>query len=603
MQQLTGMVGMIPNEFIDELLNKIDIVDVIEEFVPLKKSGANYMACCPFHKEKSPSFSVSPAKQFYHCFGCGVHGSAIGFVMEYQGLSFQEAVQFLADRIGMTVPKQSGKSNPHVQKAHKQIQQTLEQTTAAAATYYQQQLKTSLRAQQYLQQRGLSDEIIIHYGLGYAPDDWQALAKVFQPYPSNALVNSGMVIEKDSRHYDRFRDRIMFPIRSTRGQIIGFGARVIDASEPKYLNSPETPLFDKGRNLYGLYEARAAIKDAQRVLVVEGYMDVVALAQYGLGYAVAALGTSTTAEHIHLLMRQSDHIYFCFDGDTAGKKAAWRALENALPQLKDDKILHFLFLPAEHDPDSYVRSYGLSTFEDALLNQSLPLSAYFWQTLTAQLDLNTQEGKAELIKTASPLLAQIKAPALSFLLRQELSQKVGIDEHNLAQLLGQEQPRSAPVRQKSYRLPQNTFRQPPVMSLAQKQIRALLINPQWAAFIELPEYLDLHGDYACLAALAERIQASVIPLNSGAVLELMRNTEFEPVIRQIIHDYLDSPDILQPGNEDDCTTFKQGMQKLLDSLKTQQIDALKRKLQHGRLSADEKQLLLLLLSPPKMPSA
>lgn len=594
---------MIPNEFIDELLNKIDIVDVIEEFVPLKKSGANYMACCPFHKEKSPSFSVSPIKQFYHCFGCGVHGSAIGFVMEYQGLSFQEAVQFLADRIGMTVPKQSGNPNPHAHKAHKQLQQTLEQTTAAATTYYQQQLKTSLRAQQYLQERGLSDEIIIHYSLGYAPDDWQALAKVFQPYPSNALVNSGLVIEKDSRHYDRFRDRIMFPIRSTRGQIIGFGARVIDTSEPKYLNSPETPLFDKGRNLYGLYEARAAIKDAQRVLVVEGYMDVVALAQFGLGYAVAALGTSTTAEHIHLLMRQSDHIYFCFDGDNAGKKAAWRALENALPQLKDDKILHFLFLPAEHDPDSYVRSYGLSTFEDALLHQSLPLSAYFWQTLTEQINLDTQEGKAELIKTASPLLAQIKAPALSFLLRQELSQKVGIDEHNLAQLLGQEQPRVAPVRQKSYRLPQNTFRQPPVMSLAQKQIRALLINPQWAAFIELPEYLDLHGDYACLAALAERIQASVTPLNSGAVLELMRNTEFEPVIRQIIHDYLDAPDILQPGNEDDCTTFKEGMQKLLDSLKTQQIDALKRKLQHGRLSADEKQLLLLLLSPPKMPSA
>lgn len=593
---------MIPSEFIDELLNKIDVVDVIEEFVPLKKSGANYMACCPFHKEKSPSFSVSPSKQFYHCFGCGVHGSAIGFIMEYQGLSFQEAVQFLADRIGMTVPRQIGNNNLQAHKALKQQQQTLEQTTADAATFYQQQLKTSPSAQNYLQQRGLSDEIILHYGLGYAPDDWQALAKVFQPYPSNALVNSGMVITKDDRHYDRFRNRIMFPIRSTRGQIIGFGARILDSGEPKYLNSPETPLFDKGRNLYGLYEARAAIKEAQRVLVVEGYMDVVALAQFGLGYAVAALGTATTAEHVRLLMRQSDHIYFCFDGDSAGKKAAWRALENALPQLKDDKILHFLFLPAEHDPDSYVRSYGLKPFEDALLNQSLPLSAYFWQVLTENIDMDTQEGKAELIKTASPLLAQIKAPALSFLLRQELSRKVGIDEHNLAQLLGQELPRPQTIRQKSYQLPRNTFRQPPVMSLVQKQIRALLINPQWAVYIELPEYLDLHGDYACLAALAERIQASVTPLNSGAVLELMRNTEFEPVIRQIIHDYMDSPDVMQPGNEDDCTTFRQGMQKLLDNLKTQQIDALKRKLQHERLSADEKQLLLLLLSPSKMPS-
>lgn len=590
---------MIPNEFIDDLLNKVDVVDIIEEFVPLKKSGANYMACCPFHKEKSASFTVSPTKQFYHCFGCGAHGSAIGFIMEYQGLGFQDAVQFLADRIGMTVPKQAGQVNPEARKAHKQQKQTLESTTSAAADYYQQQLKLSSRAQNYLQQRGLSSEVISHYGLGYAPDDWQTLARVFQPYPSNALVKTGMIINKDEKYYDRFRDRIMFPIRDGKGQVIGFGGRVLDKGEPKYLNSPETELFDKGHNLYGLYEARAAIREAQRVLVVEGYMDVVALAQFGLGYAVAALGTATTAEHLRLLMRQSDHIYFCFDGDAAGRKAAWRALENALPQLKDDKILHFLFLPPEHDPDSFVRTNGIQAFEDALIHQSLPLSVYLWQTLTQHIDLFTQEGKAELIKSASPLLGKIKAPALSYLLRQELSQKVGIDEHNLAHLLGQEQPKQQKVKAKSYHLPQNTFRQPPVMSLAQKQIRALLINPQWAVYIDIPDYLDLHGEYACLAALAERIQASVIPLNLGAVLELMRNTEFEPVIQQIIHDYLNSAESMQAGNEDDCETFKQGMQKLLDSLKSQQIDALKRKLQHGLLSADEKQLLLLLLSPSK----
>jgi DNA primase len=592
---------MIPNEFIDDLLTKVDIVDIIDEFVPLKKSGANYMACCPFHKEKSASFSVSPTKQFYHCFGCGAHGSAIGFIMEYQGSGFKDAVQFLADRIGMTVPKQAGHANLKERKLHKQQKKTLEYTITSAADYYQQQLKLSARAYHYLQQRGLSDQVITHYGLGYAPDDWQALAKVFQPYPSNALVKTGMVINKEDKYYDRFRDRIMFPIRDGKGQVIGFGGRVLDKGEPKYLNSPETELFNKGQNLYGLYEARSAIREAQRVLIVEGYMDVVTLAQFGLGYAVAALGTATTAEHIRLLMRQSDHIYFCFDGDTAGRKAAWRALENALPQLKDDKILHFLFLPPEHDPDSFVRTNSIKAFEDALIHQSLPLSVYLWQTLTQYIDLSTQEGKAELIKTASPLLSKIKAPALSYLLRQELSQKVGIDEHNLAHLLGQEQPKQQRATVKSYRLPQNTFRQPPVMSLAQKQIRSLLINPQWAVYIDIPDYLDLHGEYACLAALAERIQASAIPLNVGAVLELMRNTEFEPVIRKIIHDHLDSADTMQAGNEDDCETFKQGMQKLLDSLKSQQIDALKRKLQHGLLSADEKQLLLLLLSPSKTP--
>lgn len=594
--------AMIPSEFIDELLNKVDIVDIIDEFVPLKKGGQNYMACCPFHKEKSASFSVSPSKQFYHCFGCGAHGSALGFIMEYQGLGFVEAVQFLANRVGMAVPRSIGASHSEAGKARKKQQQTLEETTAAAASFYQQQLKLAPRAQTYLQERGLNDEIIAHYGLGYAPDDWQGLAQVFQPYPSNALVQSGMVIAKDDKYYDRFRDRIQFPIRNQRGQIIGFGGRVLGKGEPKYLNSPETPLFDKGRNLYGLYEARAAIQEAGRVLVVEGYMDVVALAQFGIGYAVAALGTATTAEHIRLLMRQSDDIYFCFDGDGAGRKAAWRALENALPQLKDDKTLHFLFLPPEHDPDSYIRAFGAAAFEDVLLHQSLPLSQYFWQTLSSHLDLNTQEGKAELIKTSGTLLAQIHAPALSYLLRQTLGQMVQVDEQNLARLLGQEAPKRS-IQQKRYRLPEQSFRQPEMMTLVQQQIRALLINPQWAVYIDLPEYMELSGDDACLAALAERIQASITPLSSGAVWELMRNTEFEPVIRHLFQATLTTPDAIRSGNEEDCETFRQGMQKWADTLKSRQIDALKRKLHNGGLGVDEKKLLLGLLSPPHKTSA
>ncbi len=588
---------MIPSEFIDELLAKVDIVDIIDERVPLKKGGANYMACCPFHKEKSPSFSVSPSKQFYHCFGCGAHGSAIGFVMEYQGLSFIEAVQYLADRVGLTVPHSSHTGEHPQQKAErKQQQQTLEATTEACAAFYTDCLQRHPPARHYLHARGLSDAVIEHYGLGYAPEGWQPLAAVFQPYPSNALIDSGQVVynEERDRHYDRFRHRIMFPIRDTRGHVIGFGGRVLDDSKPKYLNSPDTPLFDKGRNLYGLFEARAAIKDAGRILVVEGYMDAVALAQYGIGYAVAALGTATTAEHIKLLMRQSDSIYFCFDGDQAGRKAAWRALENALPQLKDDKALYFLFLPAEHDPDSYVRTHGKAVFEDALLHQSQPLSAYFWSALSAGLNLDTQEGKAELIKTAAPLLAQIQAPALAYLLRQELGRLVGIDEYNLARLLGQEAPRRQ-VQQKRYRLPEQTFRQPEMSTLVQKQIRALLINPQWAVYTELPEHVDLEGDMACLASLAERIQTAITPLTSGAVLEMMRGSEYEATLHHIFRQAMSNPEIVASDSEEDCTDFKIGMKKLLNELKYAQIEMLKQKNRHGGLSPDEQKLLLTLL--------
>ena len=588
---------MIPSDFIDELLSKVDIVDIIDEQVPLKKGGANYMACCPFHKEKSPSFSVSPQKQFYHCFGCGAHGSAIGFIMEYQGLSFTEAVQYLADRVGMTVPRVRGREeNPEARQARKQKQQTLEDTTEAAAAFYAGRLKQDARAQGYLNQRGLSAEIIEHYGLGYAPDGWQPLAQVFQPYPNTPLVDSGMVIEKDGKHYDRFRDRIMFPIRNQRGQVIGFGGRVLDKGEPKYLNSPETPLFDKGRNLYGLHEGRAAIKEANRILVVEGYMDVVALAQFGIGYSVAALGTATTADHVKLLMRQTDSIYFCFDGDRAGRKAAWRALENALPQLKDDKSLHFLFLPEEHDPDSYIRAYGKAQFEDALLHQSKPLSAYFWDALSDGLNLNTQEGKAELVKTSSPLLAQINAPALGFLLKQQLSELVGIDPANLAQLLGQEAPKRH-VKQKSYKLPQQTFKQPQMPTLAQKQIRSLLINPAWATYIDLPEYLALSGDFACLANLAELIKSHDSPPSSAQILEAVRGSEHEATLNHIFQNALNTPDELESASEEDCENFKIGMQKLLNELKYAQIDILKQKNLSTGLSDSEKKLLLALLMP------
>ena len=586
---------MIPSDFIDELLAKVDIVDIIDEQVPLKKGGANYMACCPFHKEKTPSFSVSPTKQFYHCFSCGAHGSAIGFVMEHQGLSFPEAVQFLADRVGMVVPKVRGQNdNPEVRAERKKKQQTLEETTAAAADFYAQQLKFNPAAKAYLDKRGLSAEVIAHYGLGYAPDGWQPLAQVFQPYPNTALVDTGMVIDNEGRHYDRFRHRIMFPIRNPRGQVIGFGGRVLDDSKPKYLNSPDTPLFDKGKNLYGLYEGRAAVKEAGRILVVEGYMDVVALAQFGVGYGVAALGTATTAEHVKILMRQADSIYFCFDGDSAGRKAAWRALENALPQLKDDKSLHFLFLPEEHDPDSYIRAYGKAQFEDALLNQSKPLSEYFWEHLSDGINLNTQEGKAELVKTSSPLLAQITAPALAYLLKQRLSELVGIDPDNLARLMGQEAPKRH-VKQKSYKLPPISVKQPVMLTLVQRQIRSLLINPDWAAYIDLPDYLVLDGDFACLANLAESIKSHAAVPETAQVLEYMRGSPYEETINRIFHSTLQSEE-MNSSSEEDCENFQIGMKKLLNELKYSQIEALKQKSLKSGLGESEKKLLLSLLT-------
>ena len=587
---------MIPSDFIDDLLAKTDIVDIIDERVPLKKSGANYMACCPFHKEKTPSFSVSPSKQFYHCFSCGAHGSAIGFLMEQQGMSFPDAVQYLADRAGMTVPHEKGHMEaPEIRAERKKKQQTLEETLQACADFYRHQLQINPPARQYLDGRGLNAEIIGHYGLGYAPDGWQPLAQVFQPYPSSALTECGQVIhnEEQNRYYDRFRHRIMFPIRDQQGRVIGFGGRVLDDSKPKYLNSPDTPLFDKGRNLYGLYEARNAVRDAGRILVVEGYMDVVALAQFGIPYAVASLGTSTTGEHIKILMRQSDEIYFCFDGDAAGRKAAWRALENALPQLKDGKSLYFLFLPPEHDPDSYIRAHGKTQFEDALIHQSKPLSEYFWQALSDGLNLATQEGKSRLLKTAAPLLAQITAPALGFLLKQRLAELVGIDPADLAVLLGQEAPPRR-VQAKIYKLPRETRRQPAMLTLAQRQIRSLLSNPAWAVHVRLPEYVVLEGDTACLANIADFILSGSTPPDHARIWEHFRDTDTGNVLQQIYQ--AGGLDDGEDGGEENETAFSDGMRKLIKEFRHAQLEALKRKTVEGGLNDAEKKLLLSLLA-------
>jgi DNA primase len=423
---------VIPDAFKQDLLNRVDIVDVISPRVALKKAGANWVGLCPFHGEKTPSFSVSPAKQFYHCFGCGAHGNAIGFLIEYGGLGYVEAVQELAESVGLKLPElpsRGGQARP--ERDGPDLYALLER----AARFYHEQLKASPRAIDYLKGRGLSGQTAARYHLGYAPAGWQGLGAAFERYDDKALVECGLVVEGDGKRYDRFRDRVMFPILDQRGRVIGFGGRVIAAEEgPKYLNSPETPLFEKGRELYGLPQARDAIRAANRVVVVEGYMDTVMLAQHGVQNAVATLGTATTPVHVQKLLRQADEIVFCFDGDAAGRRAAWHALETSLETLADHKTVRFLFLPAEHDPDSYVREFGQAAFA-AQLDEAEPLSAYLLRELTGRVDLLTLEGRSKLIAEARPLVKRVAAPALRVQLVRALANATAMEPVEAARLL------------------------------------------------------------------------------------------------------------------------------------------------------------------------
>jgi len=487
---------LIPKSFIQDLLNRLDIVDVVERHVPLKKAGANYVACCPFHNEKSPSFTVSQSKQFYHCFGCGVHGTAIGFVMEHLGLGFVEAVEELARGAGMEVPHERSPAGEYFQKVAPDLYEVMQ----TATRFYREQLKQSPRAIDYLKRRGLSGEIAARFGIGYAPDGWQSLAAAFPDYQSESLSETGLVIvnEEDHKRYDRFRDRIMFPIVNVRGQVIGFGGRVLDKGEPKYLNSPETPLFEKGRELYGLFQAQKSIRGMQRVLVVEGYMDVVALAQLGVEYAVATLGTATTPYHVQKLLRMVDHIVFSFDGDKAGQKAAWRALENALPQLQDGKRISFLFLPVEHDPDSFIREFGKEAFEQRV-QEAMPLSAYLLREIGAGLDLRSPEGRNQLLQRAKPLLTAITAPATALLLRKEVAALAGVSQGELEELY-----EISPVARASRPSPRKAGR--PAPSGNRLLLQCLIAQPALGA--QLP--VEWQGDgaegeavLALLAALRE----------------------------------------------------------------------------------------------------
>jgi DNA primase len=524
---------MIPQAFIQDLLHRVDIVDVVDRYVKLKRAGANHVACCPFHSEKSPSFTVSQSKQFYHCFGCGAHGTAIGFMMEYSGLGFIDAVKDLAQSVGMTVPE--APRSEHLQRRVEQSED-LHGVLLTAARFYRAQLKEAPRAIEYLKHRGLSGDVAKRFGVGYAPDGWQALAAAFPDYNAKALAAAGLVKQsEEGRRYDLFRDRIMFPIVDVRGNVIGFGGRVLDSGEPKYLNSPETPVFEKGRELYGLYQARRPIRDSGRVLVVEGYMDVVALAQHEVGYAVATLGTATTGVHVQKLLRQSDEVVFCFDGDAAGRRAARKALEVSLAELTDGKQVRFLFLPQGDDPDSYVRAHGKDGFE-AALSKAVPLSRCLIDDLTRDVDLSSAEGRASLIHAAKPLVAQLQNNTFRVQILRELAEKSRLTPEEVASLCGLpavERKRSTPPPKASVRT------SPP---LWRKLLRLLVDAPQAVDTLtaEQRRLLADNRDFAPIVTLVNEIEARGIT-TTAALFEATRGSPHAELYSEIASENMESP--------------------------------------------------------------
>ncbi len=518
------MAGKIPQQFIDELLARVDIVDLIDAAVPLKKAGRNHSACCPFHDEKTPSFTVSQDKQFYHCFGCGAHGTAIGFLMEYERLDFLDAVRDLAAHVGMEIP-QGSYSASNAQNDSKPLYELMQQV----ANFYRQQLKEHPRSNEaidYLKARCLSGETAAEFGIGYAPPGWDTLQKKLCRDNDNtqALTTTGMLIKKDSGgHYDRFRERIMFPIRDSRGRVIGFGGRVLGDDIPKYLNSPETPIFHKGQALYGLYEARQANRNISRLLIVEGYMDVVMLAQHDIRYAVATLGTATTAEHLELMFRTTSEVVFCFDGDRAGREAANRALENTLPVMQAGRQARFLFLPDGEDPDSLVQKEGKAALETRI-DAASPLSTYLYEHLAKQADMSSIDGQARLVELARPHLNKLPAGVFKHMMITRLAELTRMEERSLSRLLGSNDPvpTNAPPRHPRPR-GNKQGKQP---SLVRQAITLLLNTPSLGQLEAEPQrFASLNAPgITLLIELLEMLRTSP-HLNTGAVLERWRERE------------------------------------------------------------------------------
>ncbi len=582
------MAGQIPRSFIDDLLARLDIVDIIDARVKLKKKGKNYSACCPFHNEKTPSFSVSQEKQFYHCFGCGVHGNAIDFLMEYERLEFPEAIEELAASLGLDVPRearpQQSASGQFVPAASSTEKRNLYDVLSSISQFYRQQLKTPAgrSAIEYLQNRGLSGDIAQKFGIGYVPDEWDLVRRNFgqTAQAQEMLVTGGMLIENDQgKRYDRFRGRVMFPIRDRRGRVIGFGGRVIGDGTPKYLNSPETPIFHKGKELYGLYEVLQAYREPPQILVVEGYMDVVALAQFGVDYSVASLGTATTGDHLQRLFRQTNTVVCCYDGDRAGRDAAWRALENALGFLKSGNILKFLFLPDGEDPDSYIRKYGKESFEQAV-QDAKPLSSYLFENLIEvnQLNLGTIEGKSTLRTLANQLINQIPDPGF----QQELDGKLD----KLTGFMGQGKQR--PITATSQRpQPHKELKRTPMREV----ITLLVQNPSYAEMVPdltSVKNLPIPGLHL-LASVLEKCRHHP-NITMGQLLEHWRNHEHEILLSRLASWQIP---LLAEDNQEEL--FLDSLDKILAQCVEKQIENLQAKERSVGLSTDEKRELIALM--------
>ncbi len=570
------MAGRIPRVFINDLLARTDIVDLIDARVKLKKQGKNYHACCPFHNEKTPSFTVNGEKQFYHCFGCGAHGNAIDFLMNYDKLEFVETVEELAAMHNLDVPYEAGSGPSQIERHQRQ---NLYQLLDGLNAFYQQYLTqpNAKDAREYLSRRGLSADVISRFAIGYAPPGWDNVLKRFGGNDENrqSLIDAGMLVTNDKgRSYDRFRERVMFPIRDKRGRVIGFGGRVLGDGQPKYLNSPETDIFHKGRQLYGLYEAQLSSPEPARLLVVEGYMDVVALAQYDINYAVASLGTSTTADHIQLLFRVTNNVICCYDGDRAGRDAAWRALETALPYMNDGRQLRFMFLPDGEDPDTLVRKEGKDAFE-ARMEQAQPLSTFLFNSLMPQVDLSTPDGRAQLSTLALPLITQVPGETLRIYLRQELGKKLGIlDDSALERLM----PKQAEA----------TARAAPTLKRTTMRILIglLLQNPELAPQVPPLDALD-KNKLPGLGLFAELVNTCLSQpgLTTGQLLEQYRGTKEAATLEKLsMWDDIADKDIAEK-------TFTDSLNHMFDSmLEQRQEELIARERTHGLSSEERREL-------------
>ncbi len=584
------MSGRIPREFIDDIIARTDIIEIVDSRVRLKKAGRNHQACCPFHDEKSPSFTVSQDKQFYHCFGCGAHGNVISFLMEFDRLEFPEAIEELAQYHSIEVPREKG-SAPPPSAEQKQQKENDYELMEKVAKYFAQQLKVHPdkdKAVNYLKNRGLNGEIVKAFDMGYAPPEWDSILKTFGKTPvyQEQLLELKLITENDNRRrFDFFRDRIMFPIRDKRGRVIGFGGRVLEDGGPKYLNSPETRIFHKGHELYGFYQAKQAHRNLARVMIVEGYMDVVALGQFGIDYAVASLGTATTPEHIQMLFRATSDVVCCYDGDRAGREAAWRALENALPYLKDGVEMKFLFLPDGEDPDTLVRKIGKDAFEKKLSNDSVPLSKFFFDNLLQRHHVGSIEGKAALKAEAMPLIGQIVGDNIREILLSNLSNYMGDqNKHKYDRDVAQANLRKTP-KKLDFNTPNKS-----TISPVRMMIRLLLDDPSLAIKCEAADPTPLGSvNIPGIPVLIELYQFCLNkPLaNTAQALEHFRNHPQSAQLAKLM--------MWEYAEQNQVAVFEDSFAKLLDWHLQSRMDELFSKSRVSKLTDEEKQELNILI--------